>query len=120
MMARPITLEKPLKAKERRRLENNGEVRTPSHAPSHAPPPPPNSNNDRKISSRSADGYDDQRNNGASRRHQSASAIERQTALDKILNSADVATDVDTGHSVFVHEERQRNNAVPPSARNTR
>jgi hypothetical protein len=103
-------MEKPLKAKERRRLENNGETK----APSHAPPAPPNSGNDneRKVSSsKSADGYDEQRNNSASRRHHSAPTAERRTALDKLLNSADVATDVDTGQPVvMVHdEERQRN-----------
>lgn len=121
MMARPITMEKPLKAKERRRLENNGETK----APSHAPPPPPNSGNynERKVSSsKSSDGHNEQRNNSAPRHH-SASAAERRTALDKLLNSADVATDVDTGQAVFVHdEERHRNKhaTAPPSMRNQR
>ncbi|CAB3983607.1 Band 5 [Paramuricea clavata] len=121
MMARPITMEKPLKAKERRRLENNGETK----APSHAPPPPPNSgnHNERKVSSsKSSDGHNEQRNNSAPRHH-SASAAERRTALDKLLNSADVATDVDTGQAVFVHdEERYRNKhaTAPPSMRNQR
>ena len=122
-MARPITLEKPLKAKERSRLQNNGEVKASSHAPSHAPPAPPNNDNsyERKMSSKSADGHDEHRNNSASRRLHSASAAEKHAALDKILNSADAGTDVDTGNSVFVHdEERQRSNAVPSSTRNTR
>ena len=111
-MARPITVEKPLKAKERRRLQNNSEIK----APSHSPPKPSNisnhgnENNEPKVSSKSADGYDKQWNNSA--RHQSASSTERRTALDKILNSADVATDVDTGHPVFAHDEQRNASSI--------
>ena len=119
-MARPMTVEKPLKAKERHRLQNNGETK----APSHVPPPPPNDSNgynERKVSnSRNTDGHDKQLNNSGAR-HRSVPTGDRRAALDKILNSAEMATDVDTGHPVFIHEEqRNRHNTAPSSIRSKR
>lgn len=124
MMARPMTVEKPLKAKERRLLEKNGE----SIASSHAPSPPPNSGNhneeynERKISSSKNTDVDDKPRDNRGPRHYSASSAERRTALDKLLNSSDVATDVDTGRPVVIRdEERYRNkHATTPPIRNQR
>ena len=118
-MARPMTVEKPLKAKERHRLQNNGATK----APFHAPPAPNDSNhgngyNERKVSStQSTDGQEKQRNSGEARNNFAPTSA----ALDKILNSAELATDVDTGKPVLVHEEqRNRHNAAPSSVRNQR
>lgn len=122
MMARPMTVEKPLKAKERHRLQNNGATK----ATFHAPPAPNDSNhgngyNERKVSSsKSTDGQEKQRNSSEARNN-SAPTSERRAALDKILNSAEMATDVDTGKPVLVHEEqRNRHNTAPSSIRNQR
>lgn len=116
-MARPITMEKPLKAKEPSLLRNNGASKP---SPDHSPAVNSANHDERKISStKSYTGHDHERNHSAAAaRHHSASAAEKRTALDKLLNSADVATDVDTGQPVFVHnEERHRNKQA---LRNTR
>lgn len=113
MMSRPITVEKPLKAKDRQRLESNGK-----NVSSQANPNGENHDNEyneRKISTNEAP-------NGHGARHHTASTADRRYALNKLLHSSDVGTDVDTG-DVIVHDDQSNKNnhaAAPTSMRNIR
>ena len=118
MTTRPITVEKPLKAKQARRAMNNEVAK--SHAVhsgiGHQPQNMANAGDNEHYNRRKGSEPDDlRRNNGQP--GQRFSPTEKSRKLEQILNMPDVATDVDTGEPVFV-EEGKKHPYKPMSKRN--
>ena len=118
MTTRPITVEKPLKAKQARHAMNNEEAK--SHAfhsgSGHQPQNMTNAGDDEHYNRRKGIEPDDmRRNNGQP--GQRFSPTEKSRKLEQILNMPDVATDVDTGEPIFV-EEKEKHRYKQMSKRN--
>ena len=122
MTARPITVEKPLKAKQRNRYAaNNG--RTKNETPLSSGGEQPSNEmivedgeqyNERKISHSGTKGSENEevgRHN--SEPCQRSSSSEKSRKLEHILQMSNVATDVDSGEPVFVEHEEKRGKQMP-------
>ena len=110
MQARPITMEKPLNAKQQlQQAKNNERARNVPVSTSSGQSQSSNDDNqynERKISysgRKTSENHEDRR--------RQVSTSDKAKKLEEILNAPTVATDVDTGNPVFVDDRERQQSA---------